>query len=147
MAGDASKLMKFPSFTGKDLDGNDVNSSDLFSGNTVTVVNFWFTSCKPCVSELADLEALNKELAAKGGGVVGINSFTLDGNKRRFPRQRYLSKKAQHTKIFGLTQTARQESSHRDCILTRLHMLSIKRQYSGSADSRCNNFTRTGGKA
>lgn len=67
MAGDASKLMKFPSFNGKDLDGNDVNSSDLFSGNTVTVVNFWFTSCKPCVSELADLEALNKELAAKGG--------------------------------------------------------------------------------
>jgi hypothetical protein len=46
MAGDASKLMKFPSFNGKDLDGNDVNSSDLFSGNTVTVVNFWFTSCK-----------------------------------------------------------------------------------------------------
>ena len=29
MAGDASKLMKFPSFNGKDLDGNDVNSSDL----------------------------------------------------------------------------------------------------------------------
>lgn len=93
MAGDASKLMKFPSFNGKDLDGNDVNSSDLFSGNTVTVVNFWFTSCKPCVSELADLEALNKELAAKGGGVVGINSFTLDGNKRRFPRQKIFVKK------------------------------------------------------
>lgn len=94
MAGDASKLMKFPSFNGKDLDGNDVNSSDLFSGNTVTVVNFWFTSCKPCVSELADLEALNKELAAKGGGVVGINSFTLDGNKKEISEAKdILSKK------------------------------------------------------
>ena len=94
VAGDASKLMKFPSFNGKDLDGNDVNSSDLFSGNTVTVVNFWFTSCKPCVSELADLEALNKELAAKGGGVVGINSFTLDGNKKEISEAKdILSKK------------------------------------------------------
>ena len=73
--------MKFPSFQGKDLDGNDVNSSDLFANNTVTVVNFWFTTCKPCVGELGDLEALNKTLAEKGGSVVGINSFTLDGDK------------------------------------------------------------------
>ena len=74
-------LMKFPAFEGKDLDGNEVNSSALFAGNTVTVVNFWFTTCSPCVGELADLEALNKELAEKGGAVVGINSFTLDGDK------------------------------------------------------------------
>ena len=70
----------FPTFTGKDLDGNDVDSS-IFSQNAVTVVNFWFTTCNPCVGELADLEALNKDLAAKGGAVVGINSFTLDGDK------------------------------------------------------------------
>ena len=74
-------LMKFPAFDGKDLDGNEVKSSTLFSGNTVTVVNFWFTTCSPCVGELADLEALNKQLAEKGGAVVGINSFTLDGDK------------------------------------------------------------------
>ena len=77
----ASDLMKFPSFQGKDLDGNEVNSGELFANNTVTVVNFWFTTCKPCVGELGDLEALNKTLAEKGGSVVGINSFTLDGNK------------------------------------------------------------------
>ena len=74
-------LTKFPAFDGKDLDGNEVKSSTLFSGNTVTVVNFWFTTCSPCVGELADLEALNKQLAEKGGAVVGINSFTLDGDK------------------------------------------------------------------
>ena len=73
--------MKFPAFDGKDLDGNEVKSSTLFAGNTVTVVNFWFTTCNPCVGELADLEALNKQLAEKGGAVVGINSFTLDGDK------------------------------------------------------------------
>ena len=62
---------KFPSFKGKDLDGNDVNSDELFSKNKVTVMNFWFTTCKPCVGELGDLEKLNKELAEKGGQVVG----------------------------------------------------------------------------
>lgn len=76
-----SDLMKFPSFEGKDLDGNKVKSSTLFAGNTVTVVNFWFTTCSPCVGELSDLEALNKSLSEKGGEVVGINSFTLDGDK------------------------------------------------------------------
>ena len=80
-AGNSSDLSKFPSFNGKDLDGNTVDSSKLFSGNSVTVVNFWFTTCKPCVEELQSLEALNKDLAAKGGAVVGINSFTLDGDK------------------------------------------------------------------
>lgn len=76
-----SDLMKFPSFEGKDLDGNEVKSSTLFAGNTVTVVNFWFTTCSPCVGELSDLEALSKSLSEKGGEVVGINSFTLDGDK------------------------------------------------------------------
>ena len=76
-----SDQMKFPSFEGKDLDGNEAKSSTLFAGNTVTVVNFWFTTCGPCVGELSDLEALNKSLSEKGGEVVGINSFTLDGDK------------------------------------------------------------------
>lgn len=76
-----SDLTKFPAFDGKDLAGNEVKSSTLFGENTVTVVNFWFTTCSPCVGELGELEALNKQLAEKGGAVVGINSFTLDGDK------------------------------------------------------------------
>ena len=78
---DDSSLPKFPAFEGKDLDGNTVKSSDLFSGNAVTVVNFWFTTCGPCVGELGDLNALNKELAGKGGALIGINAFTLDGDE------------------------------------------------------------------
>ena len=81
MPPDDGSMQKFPAFEGKDLDGNTVKSDELFSGNAVTVVNFWFTTCNPCVEELADLEALNKQLAKKGGAVVGINSFTLDGDK------------------------------------------------------------------
>ena len=78
---DDSSLPKFPAFEGKDLDGNKVKSSDLFSGKAVTVVNFWFTTCGPCVGELGDLDALNKDLSGKGGALIGINAFTLDGNE------------------------------------------------------------------
>ena len=81
MTSKAEGAEKFPSFNGKDLDGNDVSSDELFSNNTVTVVNFWFTTCGPCVGELGELEALSKELAEKGGSLIGINSFTLDGDE------------------------------------------------------------------
>ena len=74
-------MQKFPAFEGKDLDGNTVKSEELFSGNAVTVVNFWFTTCNPCVGELAELDALNRELAEKGGSLIGVNTFTLDGDE------------------------------------------------------------------
>lgn len=69
----------FPQFEGKDLDGNPVDSS-LFANNAFTVINFWFSGCKPCVAELGDLNALNETLKKQGGAVVGINVDTLDGN-------------------------------------------------------------------
>ena len=78
---DDGSMQKFPTFEGKDLDGNTVKSDELFSGNAVTVVNFWFTTCNPCVGELAELDALNKELAEKGGSLIGVNTFTLDGDE------------------------------------------------------------------
>ena len=78
---DDGSVQKFPAFEGKDLDGNTVKSDELFSGNAVTVVNFWFTTCNPCVGELAELDALNQELAKKGGALIGVNTFTLDGDE------------------------------------------------------------------
>ncbi len=78
---DDGSMQKFPAFEGKDLDGNTVKSDELFSANAVTVVNFWFTTCNPCVGELSELDALNKELAKKGGALIGVNTFTLDGDE------------------------------------------------------------------
>ena len=78
---DDGSMQKFPAFEGKDLDGNTVKSSELFSKNAVTVVNFWFTTCNPCVGELAELDTLNKELTEKGGALIGVNTFTLDGDE------------------------------------------------------------------
>ena len=54
----------FPAFEGKDLDGNAVDSS-LFADNAFTVVNFWFSGCKPCVAELGDLDKLNQTVKAQ----------------------------------------------------------------------------------
>ena len=78
---DDGSMKKFPAFEGKDLDGNTVKSDELLSANAVTVVNFWFTTCNPCVGELAELDALNNELAKKGGALIGVNTFTLDGDE------------------------------------------------------------------
>ena len=60
---DDGSMQKFPTFEGKDLDGNTVKSDELFSANAVTVVNFWFTTCNPC------------------GSLIGVNTFTLDGDE------------------------------------------------------------------
>lgn len=82
-ASDSSMNMQmFPEFEGKDLKGNTVNSKDLFSNNKFTVVNFWFTTCSPCVGELNSLEALNKDFEKMGGELIGVNSFTLGGSEK-----------------------------------------------------------------
>ena len=78
---DDGSMQKFPAFEGIDLDVITVKSDELFSANAVTVVNIWFTTCNPCVGELAELDALNKELAEKGGSLIGVNTFTLDGDE------------------------------------------------------------------
>lgn len=97
-----SDLMKFPAFEGKDLDGGKVKSDKLFSGNSVTVVNFWFTTCSPCVGELGELDKLNRQLAEKGGAVVGVNTFTLDGDKTAISEAKEIleKKKASYRNIW-----------------------------------------------
>ena len=77
---DSEDASPFKNFSGQDFDGNSVDES-LFSENAVTVINFWFTGCKPCVAELSKLNELNDAIKSMGGEVVGINTETFDGNK------------------------------------------------------------------
>lgn len=77
---DSGEESPFKNFSGTDFDGNSVDES-LFSGNAVTVVNFWFTGCKPCVAELSKLNELNDTIREMGGEVIGINTETFDGNE------------------------------------------------------------------
>ena len=75
-----SDTSPFKNFSGKDFDGNTVDGS-LFSNNAVTVINFWFNGCKPCVAELSKLNELNDTIQSMGGEVIGINTETFDGNE------------------------------------------------------------------
>ena len=83
---------KFPPFEGSDLDGNPV-TSELFKENSVTVVNFWFSSCAPCIAELSELNALNEELKLKGGAVIGINADTIGGDESMIMEARSILEK------------------------------------------------------
>ena len=77
---DSDDTAPFQNFSGKDFDGNAVDQN-LFSGNAVTVINFWFTGCKPCVAELSKLNELNDAIKSMGGEVIGINTETFDENE------------------------------------------------------------------
>lgn len=83
---------KFPSFEGMDLEGNSV-TSELFKENSVTVVNFWFSTCAPCIAELGELNALNEELKLKGGAVIGINADTIGGDESMIMEARRILEK------------------------------------------------------
>lgn len=89
----AQTASTFPQFEGKDLDGNSVSSS-LFADNAFTVVNFWFSGCKPCVDEMDDLNALNQRIQEQGGEVIGINTDTLDGNADNIAAARQILEQA-----------------------------------------------------
>ena len=90
MMGDST--LKFPEFDGMDLDGNAV-TSDLFKDNAVTVINFWFSGCAPCVAELGELNELNEELKLKGGAVIGINADTIGGDESMILEARQILEK------------------------------------------------------
>ena len=83
---------KFPAFEGTDLEGNPV-TSELFKENSVTVVNFWFSTCAPCIAELSELNALNEELKLKGGAVIGINADTIGGDESMIMEARRILEK------------------------------------------------------
>lgn len=65
-------------FTTKDLDGNEINSEDLFRGHELTMLNVWATWCGPCKRELPDLGKMAKDFEAKNCQIVGL---CLDGDE------------------------------------------------------------------
>ena len=69
------------SFETTDLEGNPVNSSQLFAQNKVTMINIWATTCGPCIEEMPELEKMNKEFQKKGGAIVGlVDDVPVDNN-------------------------------------------------------------------
>ena len=60
------------SFKTTDLDGNAVDSKELFAQNKITMINIWGTYCGPCVEEMPEIEVISKEYADKGVAVAGL---------------------------------------------------------------------------
>lgn len=59
-------------FSTTDLDGNAVDSADLFSQSALTMVNFWGTYCPPCIAEMPELAELAEEMTDENVAVVGV---------------------------------------------------------------------------
>ena len=59
-------------FETTDLDGNPVNSEELFAGHKVTMINIWATWCQPCEREMPDIETLAADYAEDGCQIIGI---------------------------------------------------------------------------
>ncbi len=77
---DSDETIPFKTIIGNDFEGNKIDET-LFSKNAVTVINFWFTGCSPCVAELSKFEEINNAIKSQGGEVIGVNTETFDGNK------------------------------------------------------------------
>jgi len=59
-------------FETTDIYGNPVTSDELFSKNTVTMINIWTSWCTYCVMEMPELEKLYKEFQEKNCGIIGL---------------------------------------------------------------------------
>lgn len=80
-AGSDIKVGDTVSFETTDLDGNPVNSADLFKDHKITVINLWATWCGPCKRELPELAEMAKEFEEKGCQLIGICDDASDEEK------------------------------------------------------------------
>jgi peroxiredoxin len=85
------------------LDGKTM-TLDALRGEVV-VVNFWASWCTPCRRELARLDALNTEIARRGGRVVAISVDEEIENARRFAARQRLRMTVVHDGPQGLART------------------------------------------
>jgi len=56
--------LKFPKIKIADLEGNMINNESL--AGKVTLINFWFTACPPCIDEIPELNELYEIFHKKG---------------------------------------------------------------------------------
>lgn len=72
-------MAQLPDIDVKDLDQNWVMLSDL-QGDDYTVIDFWATWCKPCVSAIPKLNSIYQEFSGKGVEFIGVN---VDGPRNQ----------------------------------------------------------------
>ncbi len=81
---DSSPIQKTPEkimdMVGKDMDGNDVRIGDYIAPNKVTLINYWGTTCKPCVEEMPILDSYLQKYGDQGFYVIGFCNDVLDSD-------------------------------------------------------------------
>lgn len=73
----AAMIGKKLSFKTTDINGNPVDSEELFAQHEITMLNVWTSWCHFCIEEMPELEAINGRIADKDCAVVGL---LFDGN-------------------------------------------------------------------
>ncbi|EEB35429.1 redoxin family protein [Anaerococcus hydrogenalis DSM 7454] len=86
------ELKLFPEFKSKDFEGNEV-TKEIFKDKKLTLVNFWFNGCAPCVGEIPHLQKLNDEIEKMGGQVIGINTEAKVGDEEIIKEAKKILKK------------------------------------------------------
>ena len=78
-----------PDFALQGLDGKPVALKDL--RGKVVVLNFWATWCPPCRAEMATLNQVQQDHAARGLVVLGVNQLEDPQTVQRFMQDQGLS--------------------------------------------------------
>jgi thiol-disulfide isomerase/thioredoxin len=107
-------------FETTDLDGNSIDSSDLFAGHTITMVNLWATWCGPCINELPELEKLNQEFLKKNCQIIGIVTDTNKEEKITKAKEILAEKGVTYTNLASFDGLSGLLPQFRSCLLRRL---------------------------
>ncbi len=62
-------------------------TDEIFSKNTLTLINYWAYWCGPCVRELPALETLSEAYAGQGVMVLGISDEEYEADNRTMMKQ------------------------------------------------------------
>lgn len=65
-------------FTADTLDGGSFTQEDIFAKD-VTIINFWSTTCGPCIAEMPDLAAYEESLPDN----IQLITVCLDGSRKK----------------------------------------------------------------
>ena len=84
---------KFAEFTTNDINGNEVTES-IFANKDLTVVNIWGTFCGPCINEMPELGAWEKELPDNVQIVGLIVDISSTDNETQIAAAKQITEKA-----------------------------------------------------
>lgn len=71
-------------WSGETENGETLSSDD--TAGDVTVVNFWYAECGPCIAEAGDLESVWQEHKDDGVSFVGVNTYNQAATAASFAR-------------------------------------------------------------